>query len=335
MPPAARGDSLTGDPAANFRKNLIWDAYWHDSRINSDGPDGSPAIEAALAAHWAQATEPLASGASVLDLACGNGFVSLAVVRAAQKSGKVISVVGVDAAQINPHRYVTQHAALLKPVDFRPLTSMEALPFEAGTFDAVFSQYGIEYGDLTRCVAELSRVLKSGGTAVILAFPAGSSLLERAMKKKKQAQFILDQTKLIDVASVVAQALHNIESVSADGNTKQYLDRFNIEVEKTMGKFGDTDSDMVVAVVFALQNTLTMRKEMDIAKQLASIANVRQRLTNFIARTDAMARAALGEAALNGLKRRLAEAGLVGLEMRPLSAGDEGTVAWRIAAKKA
>jgi hypothetical protein len=47
-----------------------------------------------------------------------------------------------------------------------------------------------------------------------------------------------------------------------------------------------------------------------------------------------MTRAALGDAGLAGLKRRLTEAGITVADAKPLSVGAHGTAAWRIAGRK-
>ncbi|TAL03844.1 MAG: class I SAM-dependent methyltransferase, partial [Rhodospirillaceae bacterium] len=246
-------------------KLRIWDAYWRDSRLYSAGPDSAPDIEAALDAHWSQLAAGLEEGAKVLDLACGNGAVGLVIARVSQEMAKSFAVTGIDAAEIDPSHFVIRHAALLKTIDFRARTRMEELPFEPNTFDAVFSQFGIEYSDMSKAASEVARVLKPRGQVVILALPATGEVVEQAKKRVKQSQHILTQTKLFDVALAVAQALHNVESSGGGRDTKQYLERFNGEVERAIAKFANTDSDLVMAMVIGLQRVFTDRKTTDIA----------------------------------------------------------------------
>jgi ubiquinone/menaquinone biosynthesis C-methylase UbiE len=317
-------------------KLRIWDAYWQDSRLQSAGPDNAPDIEAALDAHWAQLAAAIPDGGQVLDLACGNGAVASVVARVSQEMGKALKVHGIDAAAIDPPRYVTRLAALLRTIAFHGNTRMEELPFQAGTFNAVFSQYGYEFGDMGKTTSEIVRVLKPRGSVVILALPASSHVVDAASKRVKQSQHLLTQTKLFDVALAVAQALHNVESSGEGRDTKQYLERFNGEVERAISRFANTDSDVVMAMIIALQRVFTDRKTMDINTQLASINNMRKRLSEGAARAEATTKAALGDAGLNGLRRRLTEGGhLHLLESKPLSVGSHGTVAWRVVAQKA
>lgn len=315
-------------------KLRIWDAYWRDSRLYSAGPDSAPDIEAALDAHWSQLAAGLEEGAKVLDLGCGNGAVAFVIARVSQEMAKSFAVSGIDAAEIDPPHFVARYAAILKTIDFRARTRMEELPFEPATFDAVYSQFSFEFSDMSKTASEISRVLKPNGQVVILALPATSEVIEQGKKRIKQSQYILNHTKLFDVALAVAQALHNVESRGEGRDTKQYLERFNGEVERAIAKFANTDSDLVMAMVIGLQRVFTERKTTDIADQLATINLMRKRLMEGVTRAEAMERAAFGDAGLNGLKRRLTEAGLNVTDTKPLSVGEHGTVAWRIAARK-
>lgn len=315
-------------------KLRIWDAYWQDSRLHSPGPDGAADIEAALDAHWSQLAASLEEGAKVLDLACGNGAVALVVARTSHEMARALTVSGIDAAEIDPPQYVTRHAALLRTIDFRAKTRMEELPFDANTFHAVYSQFGIEYSDMAKAASEVARVLKPRGNLVILAIPATGEVIEHAKKRVKQSQYLLTQSKLFDVALAVAQALHNVESSGEGRDTRQYLERFNGEVERAIARFANADSDLVMAMVIGLQRVFTDRKTTDIADQLATITTMRKRLAESVARAEVTERAALGDAGLSGLKRRLTECGLTVLDTKPLSVGEHGTVAWRITARK-
>lgn len=302
--------------------------------MHSAGPDNSPEIEAALDAHWAQLAATVPEGGAVLDLGCGNGAVAAIVARTSQEMARSLSVVGIDAAAIDPPRYVSRLAPLLSSIDFRPETRMEELPFEPSTFDAVFAQFAFEYSNIEKASKEVSRVLKPKGQFVILATPASGGVAENATKRMKQSQHLLTQTKLFDVALAVAQALHNVENSGEGRDTKQYLERFNGEVERAIAKFANTDSDVVMAMVIGLQKVFTDRKTTDIATQLATINLMRKRLAEGAARAEALTKAALGDAGLNGLRRYMQMAGLTPIDTKPVSVGSHGTIAWRMTARK-
>ncbi len=315
-------------------KARIWDAYWQDSRMHSAGPDNAPDIEAALDAHWSQLAAGMPDGSSFLDLGCGNGAVASVVARTAQEMAKRFTIVGIDAAAIDPPRYVSRLAPLLSTIEFHADTRMEELPFEADTFDVVFSQYAFEFSDMAKSAKEVSRVLKPKGHFAMLAMPAGGEVIEAATKRTKQTGYLLTQTKLFDVALAVTQALYNVENSGEGRDTKQYLERFNGEVERVIARFANADSDVVMAIIIGLQRVFTDRKTTDIATQIGQINMIRKRLAEGEARAEAMKKAALGDAGLNGVRRYLQMAGLTPLETKPVSVGDHGTIAWRMTARK-
>lgn len=314
-------------------KLRIWDTYWRDSRLRTAGADNVE-VKAALDLHWAQVAEQLPAGATILDIACGNGAAALAVARAGQQTAKGFRIAAIDAATIDPANFVKRHAELLRTIEFHANTRMEDLPFADAAFDAVISQFGFEHGEMGKVSQEVARVLKPHGIVSVLAMPASANVVEAAGKKVKQSKYLLAESKIFDVALVVAQALHNVESSGEGRDTRQYLDRFNGEVEKVMSRFANTDSDMIVAVVVALQKVFTDRKTTEIVHQIAIINLLKKRVSDHILRTEAMMHAALGDAAFAGMKRKLTEAGITVQEAKPISVGTHGTVAWRVSGRK-
>lgn len=105
----------------------------------------------------------LEPGAHVLDAGVGGGALSLALVR---ELGAV-HVTGVDIAQgmlAEAGRTLAGTAAHYTPCR----TDVRALPFSAGTFDAVVSAHLLEhFGDPSAALAELHRVLRPGSPLLV------------------------------------------------------------------------------------------------------------------------------------------------------------------------
>lgn len=98
------------------------------------------------------------AGCRVLDVATGPGGVAAA----AAKRG-ASRVIGAD---LSP-RMVALAASLHPGVEFREADA-EALPFDAGAFDAVVSNFGVgHFPSPERAMAEFARVLTSGGMAAV------------------------------------------------------------------------------------------------------------------------------------------------------------------------
>lgn len=93
-------------------------------------------------------------GETVLDLATGTGLV------AKRFKGKVAEVVGLDispdmASQAKAH------------VDRMLIAPYEAIPLPAGSVDVCTCRQGLQFSDLPKAAAEIARVLRPGGRAVL------------------------------------------------------------------------------------------------------------------------------------------------------------------------
>ncbi len=97
------------------------------------------------------------SGQKVLDVAAGNGNVSLAAAR------RWCDVVATDYVPALLERARERAAADRLAIEFRQADA-EALPFADGSFDAVVSTFGVMFTpDQERAAAEMVRVCKRGG----------------------------------------------------------------------------------------------------------------------------------------------------------------------------
>jgi demethylmenaquinone methyltransferase / 2-methoxy-6-polyprenyl-1,4-benzoquinol methylase len=107
-------------------------------------------------------------GSRVLDACCGTGDLALAAERAGGK------VTGLDFSE----RMLARAREKSQAVDW-VLGDVTALPFEAGTFDAVTVGFGIRnVPDLPAGLAELARVLRPGGRIACLEITRPEGILK-------------------------------------------------------------------------------------------------------------------------------------------------------------
>ncbi len=270
--------------AGGDEKYRIWDSYWRDSRIHSAGVDNDTQISDALDQQWAIIAASLPEGARVLDVGCGNGAASIALLRGAYKAGIDISVVGIDVAAIDPPRYVPEQADILKKIEFRAMVRMESLPFDTATFDLVIAQFALEYSNMRESLTEVLRVLKPHGLLSAMIMPARSMAVHSSSKNLKQCRFMLRESRLFDFAIQICRDLDHAHKMSPDADHGMIMTPFNVEVEQTVRRFGPEDCDVVLAMVLGLQKVLITRKETSVEEQIVAIQTLRTRLAEYGAR---------------------------------------------------
>lgn len=136
-----------------------FDEFRAMERAGWTAEDKGEAYDRFMGATTSQVAEPIlrgvgaASGMSLLDVACGPGYVS------GDATEMGLSVTGVD---FSPSMLV-RAAERVPGAEFRE-GDAENLPFDAGTFDAAVCAFGmLHFGAPERAMAEACRVLKPGG----------------------------------------------------------------------------------------------------------------------------------------------------------------------------
>lgn len=122
----------------------------------------------ALFEHWASrvvSAAGLRPPMEVLDVACGTGVLTGVAADAVLPGGKVV---GVD---LNPGMLAVARRKDA-PIEWREAAA-ESLPYSAGTFDVVMSQFGLMFfSDKRGAIAEMWKVLRPGGRLVVAVWDA-------------------------------------------------------------------------------------------------------------------------------------------------------------------
>lgn len=142
-----------------------WSAFWRDPASGQQCVRGAPDIGQAMQGHWAAFAASLPADARVLDLGCGAGAASGAIVAARRD----LRVTGVDFAMVPPSA-----DARIKLISDTP---MEYLPFDDASFDTVMSQFGYEYGRTHKTARQLARVLAPDARFSFIVHHAASTVV--------------------------------------------------------------------------------------------------------------------------------------------------------------
>ncbi|MFI9809900.1 class I SAM-dependent methyltransferase [Streptomyces sp. NPDC052301] len=134
-----------------------------DTHRSSEGPEGydvhSAPIMGPFVAELLDAAD-LGPGDTVLDLACGTGFVAHAAAPLVGPAGRVFGA-DIDEGMI---RVARDHHPRLYPDIAYTVAPADRLPYEAAVFDAVVCQQGAQFfPDLTAALTETARVTRPDG----------------------------------------------------------------------------------------------------------------------------------------------------------------------------
>jgi len=167
-----------------------WRDYWKADRPASCVAE-NPVTQLEIADSWQQWFAQRAEGCRILDVATGNGILLTHAASAARVSGRTFVLTGIDLADIDPTRHVTDPDGHLRSATFIGGVAAERLPFDAQSFDVVISQYGLEYADLDSALAEVERVLVPGGALHWLAHSEGSEVILQHRHQELEVDFLL------------------------------------------------------------------------------------------------------------------------------------------------
>jgi ubiquinone/menaquinone biosynthesis C-methylase UbiE len=207
------------DMSSNADRNWAWREFWKSDRVASCVPQNE-ATQYQIAQHWRNFFAGLPAHSRILDVATGNGFV----LRQAASIGVHFSLTGVDLASIDPHRYVAPTGDGGCDMRFLANVDAESLPFPDNCFDAVVSQYGLEYADLGNGLTEVERVLSANGHLQWLAHSDASEVVLQNRDQNIQVDFLLQHNGVIAAMErLVSRIRRNKNTQSPMGKLDQAM----------------------------------------------------------------------------------------------------------------
>lgn len=219
----------TESPALAERAQ-VWSRYWAHGAGHSVAGSFGERYEGAIGAWWQQVFAASPSAGAVLDLATGSGALLRLGLDHAPAS---VSFDGVDLAQVAP-----VWVAELPPQDSARVrvhsgVRTEQLPFADHRFNLVTSQFGIEYTDLERSMAEVRRVLRPDGALRFVLHHAGSRTPELAQAELRHIDWLLAPEGLLQTVKQLAEPFSRTATLAGrahlarDPHANALRDRFN------------------------------------------------------------------------------------------------------------
>lgn len=168
--------------------DAAWDAFWRDQAGGPAARRGclprGHGLDVVLSAAWRRYADTLPRGARVLDVATGDGRVMGWML---SERGD-LKLEGVDLAGSLPAPPPGTHS--------RGGIAMEQLPYENAGFAAAVSQFGFEYGDLTKTAAELARVVAPGGSIAMVTHRRDGPIMAQNARRRREIEWAIDECGL-------------------------------------------------------------------------------------------------------------------------------------------
>jgi SAM-dependent methyltransferase len=301
-----------------------WSVFWHSDQLQSCLPDNSAVGDLSLQGAWRKFFDALPAGAEILDLGTGNGGLATQAVSVSRAKAMPFTIHAVDLADIAPAQFVTSAAKLLTDIVFHGRTAMEELPFADDKFDAVASQYAIEYSDTEKSLAEAFRVLKAGGQFRFLLHADDGVLKDRCRLQAGQAEQIL-ASDLFTATDTLLRRLVDAEisrTPEAVTVAEQAIAAAKTAFDDLEERFAVDEDRSLVDNLFAAVRTLPdMRRTHSIESLVAMTADIRQLLLAQSKRLKAMQNAALDNAAANELVSYLRRVGGAQVKLESATTG--------------
>lgn len=262
-----------------------WTRYWQSDRPDSCIATKSPDDVRPIRTFWWDFAANLDAGSRVLDLATGNGTVPQMLLEGNQN----LEITGVDRADIDPARYLSQ-PGLLDGVEFLAKVDIGRMPFDDASFDAVTSQFGIEYATLESAVPEAVRVLRPGGAVRLLLHHADSDVLTPSRIKRREMESLLAVGGVLDCLNAHIEGKLDAAGLEAAGQT--HLESDAGRSAKITGQIFDgvnravmslNKGDRPAAATLCSTMMLRLSAERDRLKWLEDAAMTQERFDDIVA----------------------------------------------------
>lgn len=211
-------------------RSEAWSSYWKSGVLHSCVGSYAGNYGGAIAKFWNSVFGRLHEGSNVLDIATGNGALpKLLLDGFPAKFGRVDAV---DYSTVAPAWYDAEKMARIV---FHPKVAMERLPFEDRRFDAVISQYGLEYGRRQESLEECLRVAKESAFFAFILHHADGILVRVAKQEVAHIDRLLASDGLMSAAIRIApwlEATREDPSVGLDAEALKCRALYNASMSQ-------------------------------------------------------------------------------------------------------
>lgn len=183
--------------AARARDATAWGRFWARGALHSCPCAFGGDYGAEIRSIWSEFFAAQPTGARILDIGTGNGAVALIARDTSTERSGAFEIEAIDQAQIFPERAAAAAGVSAQGVTFRPGVAAEASGFPDAWFDAVSSQFALEYMPLEATLRELARVVRPGADLMFVVHHAGSPAMGTTRHELDSFEYLQHQVPLL------------------------------------------------------------------------------------------------------------------------------------------
>ncbi len=310
-----------------------WSSFWQQGHITTFGSSKPNNYDGVVRDFWREKFVELPDGAQILDIATGNGAIATLAAEVNNDRSKNFFIAATDLAVVKAELDDRGEVnALRNSIDFHSHTPCEKQPFDDDHFDLVTSQFGFEYSDIKRSLAEIRRVLKASGRFIAISHHLDSDLIKAAVVEIDVYKRAMDDLDLFG-------GLRSYTAAMGDLTGEQ-----DVVAEKIRGASPLATELMTKVKAFQEQypgeelcreiiEAISRLAKPQLASSVDRVAVVDAAETNFSfarARLQDMARAAISQEDIELFSVMAREAGFGSVHCLKLYGDDQGLAGWQI-----
>lgn len=312
-----------------------WSEYWSQGHTTSFGNTFSNGYKGIIKNTWEAYFSSLKANSRVLDLCTGNASL-LRLAKASLNGDAGIDFTGVDYANIEAKDGFDSQ----KNIHLSFGVNIEQLPFTDESFNYVISNFGIEYSELSKSIAEASRVLVSGGKLELVCHCFDSVLIKSNAQELKMLSQMLSPNNVLENLQDLIDALAERDQTRAQQTVAQQnsfklasekAERCRHQLNDNIGKVANTFTEAFQGSDFLGFLKYLLGQQSGDKKQVLN--SFKLDLQSHSARLNSMVTAALSQEQIARLAGLFSDNRLAKLSLNAVE-DEQGKIACRISAVK-
>lgn len=297
-----------------------WSKFWESGSLTSFIGRFENNYEGDVLAFWHLELRKFPTGATIVDLATGNGALAFLAAQYGDANMKNFSITAVDYADIKPEQHVANDKINVptSSVRFLPATNIEDTGLETGSFDCAISQFGFEYGEPASTAREASRILKpEGAKLIVMMHHQESAIIRQAHDGVGQVQ-VCEQSGLHPMIRELVERLETIREKGDDPASDSETERLRQQLNTLTGQLHEAcdnfrDPSMLP---YYLKNSMAIFNPQvaggkPVSEKIDMLRQIREETEDYKQRMEDLVSAAHSDTTIATLERFLANEGFV------------------------